>query len=174
LSSVMIFNLFVDYGFKNTDQIISLCKAETGKIITSKQYSILSNRSHLLIKKNTKNVEIEYFYNNQSDFLLPENVLVEEGNFVNDKKSLYLVKEKAKFPLIIRKYQPGDLIYPTGMNGKKLVSKLLKDNKLSKFEKDKQYVLTDQEHILWVIGIRFDKRKYSHTDSNLKISFFEK
>jgi len=106
--------------------------------------------------------------------LFPENVLVEEGNFVNDKKSLYLVKEKVKFPLIIRKYQPGDLIYPTGMNGKKLVSKLLKDNKLSKFEKDKQYVLTDQEHILWVIGIRFDKRKYSDTDSNLKISFFEK
>jgi len=66
------------------------------------------------------------------------------------------------------------LIYPTGMNGKKLVSKLLKDKKLSKFEKDKQYVLTDQDHILWVIGIRFDKRKYNDTDSNLKISFFEK
>ena len=49
----MIFNLFTNYGFKNTDQIVSLCKAETGKIITSKLYSILSNRTHLIIKKNT-------------------------------------------------------------------------------------------------------------------------
>ena len=106
--------------------------------------------------------------------MLPENILVEEGNYVNDKKSLYLIKDQINFPLIIRKCQPGDLIYPTGMNGKKLVSKLLKDKKLSKFEKDKQYVLTDQDHILWVIGIRFDKRKYNDTDSNLKISFFEK
>ena len=83
-------------------------------------------------------------------------------------------KSEIKFPLSIRRWQSGDLIYPTGMNGKKLVSKLLKDNKLSVFEKDKQYVLCDQDHILWVIGIRFDKRKYSNTNSNLKISIFEK
>ena len=174
LSSVMIFNLFIEYGFKNTDQIISLCNAETGKIITSKLYSILSDRTHLIIKKNIKNIDTDYFYNNESDFLFPEHIIVEEGNFINDKKSLFLIKDQIKFPLIIRKCQPGDFIYPTGMKGKKLVSKLLKDNKLSKFEKDKQYVLTDQDHILWVIGIRFDNRKYCKVNSNLKISLFEK
>jgi tRNA(Ile)-lysidine synthase len=106
--------------------------------------------------------------------LFPEHIIVEEGNFINDKKSLFLIKDQIKFPLIIRKCQPGDFIYPTGMKGKKLVSKLLKDNKLSKFEKDKQHVLTDQDHILWVIGIRFDNRKYCKVNSNLKISLFEK
>jgi len=170
----MIFNLFVDYGFKNTDQIIRLCSAETGKIINSKSYSILSNRTHLIIKKNIENIELEYFYNSESDFLFPDNIKVTHGNFVNDNKSLYLKKNQIIFPLIIRRWQPGDVIYPTGMNGKKLVSKLLKDNKLSIFDKNKQYVLTDQEHILWVIGIRFDKRKYSSINSNLKISLFEK
>jgi tRNA(Ile)-lysidine synthase len=174
LSSVMIFNLFIEYGFKNTDQIISLCNAETGKIITSKLYSILSDRTHLIIKKNIKNIDTDYFYNNESDFLFPEHIKVEEGSFINDKKSLFLIKDQIKFPLVIRKYMPGDFIYPTGMKGKKLVSKLFKDNKLSMFEKDKQYVLTDQDHILWVIGIRFDIRKYSKFNSNLKISFFEK
>ncbi len=174
LSSVMIFNLFVDYGFKNTDQIIRLCSAETGKIINSNSYSILSNRTHLIIKKNIENIELEYFYNSESDFLFPDNIKVAHGNFVNDNKSLYLKKNQIIFPLIIRRWQPGDVIYPTGMNGKKLVSKLLKDNKLSIFDKNKQYVLTDQEHILWVIGIRFDKRKYSSINSNLKISLFEK
>ena len=174
LSSTMIFNLFNDYGFKNPEQILNLCNAKSGKIISSKLFSILSNRTQLVLKKNIINVELDYFYNNDDDFFFPENIIIEEGGFVIDNKSLYLKKSEIKFPLIIRRWQSGDLIYPTGMNGKKLVSKLLKDNKLSIFEKDKQYVLTDQDHILWVIGIRFDKRKYSNINSNLKISIFEK
>ncbi|MDB0042730.1 tRNA lysidine(34) synthetase TilS [Flavobacteriaceae bacterium] len=174
LSETMIFNLFNDYGFKNPEQILNLCSSKSGKIITSKLFSLLSNRTQLVLKKNISNVELDYFYNTNNDFFFPENIIVEEGSFVIDNKSLYLKKSEIKFPLSIRRWQSGDLIYPTGMNGKKLVSKLLKDNKLSVFEKDKQYVLCDQDHILWVIGIRFDKRKYSNINSNLKISIFEK
>ena len=59
------------------------------------------------------------------------------------------------------------------MNGKKLVSKIFKDKKLSAYDKASQWILEDSEHILWVIGIRFDKRKYVKANSNFKISLIE-
>ena len=59
------------------------------------------------------------------------------------------------------------------MNGKKLVSKIFKDKKFSIYEKSTQCILEDSEHILWVIGIRFDKRKYMKANSNFKISLIE-
>jgi len=174
LSDTMIFKLFYEYGFKNTREIKDLCKSNSGKIISSPKYSILSNREFLLIKKLIKNKEEEFYYLNSNDYNLPTNIVINEGDFKTyDKKSLYLEINKLKFPLIIRRWSKGDFIYPTGMKGKKLVSKLFKDKKFSVYEKESQWILEDCEHILWVIGIRFDKRKYINGVSNLKISFIE-
>jgi hypothetical protein len=44
---------------------------------------------------------------------------------------------------------------------------------LSLYDKATQWILEDNEHILWVIGIRFDKRKYMKANSNFKISLIE-
>jgi tRNA(Ile)-lysidine synthetase-like protein len=43
------------------------------------------------------------------------------------------------YPLIIRKWQEGDFFYPTGMLGKKKVSKYFKDEKLSILDKKKTF-----------------------------------
>ena len=54
----------------------------------------------------------------------------------------------------------GDKFAPFGMKGrKKLVSDLLTDLKLSRFEKEGQLVVTDAcDRILWVVGRRTDER----------------
>jgi len=44
---------------------------------------------------------------------------------------------------------------------------------LSLYDKATQWILEDNEHILWVIGIRFDKRKYMKANVNFKISLIE-
>ena len=88
--------------------------------------------------------------------------------------SIHLDKKNINFPITIRRWIRGDYIYPTGMKGKKLISKIFKDKKLSKYEKEEQLVVEDCDHILWLVGIRFDKRKYNEQNLNFKISKIDK
>ncbi|MEG0189023.1 MAG: tRNA lysidine(34) synthetase TilS C-terminal domain-containing protein, partial [Algoriella sp.] len=50
--------------------------------------------------------------------------------------------------------------YPIGMKGqKKLISKFMKDLKLSKLEKEQVWLLCDQkDQIIWVVNYRLDER----------------
>jgi tRNA(Ile)-lysidine synthase len=57
------------------------------------------------------------------------------------------------------------------MKGKKKVSKFFKDEKLSIFEKRSKWILTDANNqILWIVGMRVDRRLVKSTGSCLKIS----
>ena len=54
----------------------------------------------------------------------------------------------------MRQIKPGDKFRPFGMKGRKLVSDLLTDMKVSRWEKERQLVICDDERILWVVGRR--------------------
>ena len=63
----------------------------------------------------------------------------------------------------------GDYFYPFGMDGKKKVSKYLKDQKISKYDKEKTLILeTSKNEIVWLIGMRLDHR-FSVTDKTKEI-----
>ena len=51
-----------------------------------------------------------------------------------DLDVIYLDSAKLDFPLRVRSVLSGDYFYPFGMNGKKKVSKYLKDKKISVFD----------------------------------------
>ena len=73
------------------------------------------------------------------------------------------------FPLKLRKVKEGDYFYPIGMKGqKKLISKFMKDLKLSKLEKEQVWLLCDQnDDIIWVVNYRLDERfKTTKTSKN--------
>ena len=53
------------------------------------------------------------------------------------------------------------------MNGSKKVSDYLTDIKKKSVEKQQQLVLTDKSGIIWVIGLRLDKR-YAITNQTTK------
>ena len=61
----------------------------------------------------------------------------------------------------------GDKFFPIGMNGSKKVSDYLTDIKKKSVEKHQQLVLTDKSGIIWVIGLRLDKR-YAITNQTTK------
>ena len=74
-------------------------------------------------------------------------------------------------PLKIRRFVSGDIFYPNGLKGKKKVSKFFKDEKLSIFEKQKKWILTDANNqILWIIGMRVDRRLIKTSGECLKVS----
>ena len=81
------------------------------------------------------------------------------------------IHNKVSTPLKVRRFQKGDIFYPYGMNGKKKVSKFFKDEKLSIFEKQNKWLLTDAKNqVLWIIGMRVDRRLLKTKGQCLKIS----
>ncbi|MBT3753408.1 MAG: tRNA lysidine(34) synthetase TilS [Flavobacteriaceae bacterium] len=173
-SNSFIFELFKDYNFKTPEEIINLCSSISGKLIRSNSHTLLSDRDKIVLKSNSSKDDCIYSLN-INGIIRPIVLSVSEGSFncKMDSKSLLLNKEDIYFPLTLRKWKEGDYFYPNGMNGKKMISKYFKDQKMSYFDKQNQWILCNDDDVLWIIGMRFDKRKYRSDNANIKIQFNE-
>ena len=139
-------------------------------MIKSSEYTLLSDRDFLIIK--LSNLVDNNKYNVGLDGIQePIKLTVSKGVFNEDYNSniLFLDIKEIKLPLILRKYKKADFFYPNKMNGKKMISKYFKDEKMYYFDKQNQWLLCDGSEILWVVGMRFDKRKYITKNANIKI-----
>lgn len=87
---------------------------------------------------------------------------------IHSERVAQLDFEKLSFPLVLRKWQPGDAFYPLGMNQRKKLSDFFVDIKLPLNKKQETYVLLNEEHIVWVVGHRIDHR-YRITDTTEKV-----
>jgi tRNA(Ile)-lysidine synthase len=72
----------------------------------------------------------------------------------------YLALSYAKlcFPLVLRPWQPGDWLVPTGLKGRKKVSDFLNDRKVPRNLKARVWVLVSGGDIAAVLGHRADER----------------
>lgn len=167
----IMFELFSPFGF-TADQCIEIKKlfvASSGKSMQSSSHRVLRNRDWLLIdeiqKSDNKIVIIEegdelINYSNQQ-LKISYNTAREEEQGTRDKEhsnTAYIDASKISFPLILRPWKAGDYFYPLGMQKKKKVSKFMTDIKMSKFEKEQQWVLESDKKIIWVVGRRIDDR----------------
>ena len=169
-NSNLIFHLFKEYNFKHSDQILELCNSLSGKIIESNTHILLSNRSNLIIKEKTNRID-QIFEVGIKGLLSPIEMNIEVGEFKTEfnKKSIYLSKKEIDFPLCLRKWKKGDVFFPFGMKGKKTVSKYYKDEKMSFFDKQNQWLLCNNDEIVWVVGKRPDRRFFKDNNASLKI-----
>ena len=82
---------------------------------------------------------------------------------------VFLDRETLKSPISLRKYKNGDYFYPSGMKGKKLLSKFFKDEKYSLLDKEEQWLLCSNGEIVWIIGKRCDNRFLARPNTKNKL-----
>ena len=157
------------YGFKG-DVAENLCKAlsaaQSGKRFYSREYVACIDRGDIVVapisdedvceivieqgdlRSYCGNSVLYYTHtdiDNVSEYNVPSNVaLIDE--------------DKLQYPLLLRRWQEGDSFIPFGMAGRKKVSDLLTDLKVSRVEKSRQFVLVSGGEIVWVVGRRIDDR----------------
>ena len=161
--------IFKDFGFNDKEQIIDLCNSTTGKMIELKSHKILSNRSHIIIQKKIDDSQC-YYEIHESGTDYPINIKFDKGHFNSKatKTCFYLNSIDIEFPLILRKFEKGDVL--SHWDGrKKLVSKYYKDEKMSQFDKEQQWLLCNKNEIMWIVGRRADRRYFKKNKSNMKI-----
>lgn len=83
-----------------------------------------------------------------------------EAPFPDGKEAVTVDQERLVFPLILRKWAPGDVFQPFGMQGKsQKIQDFLVNQKASKREKDLLLLLVNGDGaIIWIPGYRPDER----------------
>ena len=159
-----------NFNFYNKREIQNFLVAKTGKKIVSNTHTILSDREFFLIKRNeildSNEYELEMGINQKPFKIKLE--MSDEAKKPNSREVYFYCD--IKLPLIVRRPKIGDTFYPYGMKGKKKLSKFFKDKKMSIFAKQNQWVLSNRDDILWIIGERADNRFIKTKGKCLKIS----
>jgi tRNA(Ile)-lysidine synthase len=166
--ATIVWEIIKQFGF-SAQQITEVVKLldsnDNGANVFSATHRIIRNRNWLIIAtletENAKHIIVEKNHNKINfqlgglQFRLSENTAV---SIASDKNIAQLNAENLEYPLIIRPYKTGDYFYPLGMQKKKKLSKFFIDQKLSKTDKEKVWVIETNKKIVWVIGFRIDDR----------------
>ena len=180
----LIYEIIADFGFteKQIDEVIKLSESDSGKYLDSPtfDYRIIKHRHWFIISPiNSADSRMIIIEEKDKKVLFEEGVIeiekLQTTNF-NPQASNHIAcldSKEIKYPLILRKWKTGDYFYPLGMMKMKKLSRFFIDQKLSKSEKEKTWVIEMDKKIIWVVGKRIDERfkVTEQTKSVLKISY---
>ncbi|MFT6960040.1 MAG: tRNA(Ile)-lysidine synthase [Polaribacter sp.] len=171
-----LFQLLKGYHFTEFTDIYKLLSAQSGKQVFSKTHVLLKDRHFLILYQ--RDAASDVLQMQGKTFQIAENTVAikhpihltfEEisTKSIPTKNTIYVSKKHLKFPLIVRKWQNGDYFYPSGMQGKKKISKYFKDEKVSLLEKQNKWLLCDANNaIIWVVGMRKDNQYQTATTAS--------
>ena len=160
-----LFEMFKAYGFNEWNDIVVLLDAQSGKQVLSNTHRLIKHREYLILTdlklKPQKSIRLseEDLQNGSIETSIGTlSFDMVEGTENASKNRIYIDSDKLVFPLELRLWKEGDFFQPSGMTGKKKISKYLKDEKLSLVEKENTWLLTSDEKVIWVLGRRPDER----------------
>ena len=157
-----LFQWLKQFEFTAWNDIYELVYAQSGKQVLSENHVLLKDRDSLLlyVKGNSAKNQVYCVDKESKGVKIPLNVSIcNVSNIFNaNSNCIFVDEDKLCFPLTIRKWEEGDYFYPLGMQGKKKLSKYFKDEKLSLVDKANLWLLCSDNQIIWVIGMRQDKR----------------
>ena len=180
--TTLVYEIIAPFGFsaQQAPEVIGLLDSPSGKYVQSATHRILRHRNWLIIspRSTTESVTIivepgdtEVVYEQGrlclkelSSSEVPEEVLSPSSTIASSRGRApvspiaWLDAGGIDFPLLLRKWRPGDYFYPLGMRKKKKLARFFIDNKLSLAEKEKIWVVEMNKKIIWIVGLRIDDR----------------
>lgn len=165
--STLVYEITKPYGFTaaQTPEIVHLLDSESGRYVASDTHRIIKNRNwliiapvvtqaanHIIIEENDRVVPFA------AGSLLLRSVPVNDGQLPTANSIGCVDNKHLRYPLLLRPWKAGDYFYPLGMKKKKKLARFLIDQKLSKTDKEKVWVVESNKKIIWVVGMRIDDR----------------
>ncbi len=164
----IMYEIIKDFGFTSlqTEDVLALLQAESGKYVASATHRIIRNRAWLIIApQKTAASDLILIENHDAQISFAGGEMNIQYSTNNNQFSISKTADIAllnaadiQFPLILRLWKQGDYFYPLGMMKKKKLSRFFIDQKISKTDKEKIWVVESNKKILWVVGHRIDER----------------
>lgn len=157
-----LYELLNGYGFTQWEDILNLLNAQPGKQVLSNTHRLLKDRNYLILSEIGELADESIKINeSQSLVLTPFGQLsITKADAIEEtvKHIAYVDAKFLKFPLTLRQWQEGDYFHPSGMTGKKKLSKYFKDEKLSLLDKENVWLLCSGDDVVWILNHRSDNR----------------
>ncbi len=166
LNKTLVFELIKKYGF-NTSQSVNIYNAlgSSGKIFYANNYTLVVDRSKIIITKETiNNIDNKYIINQLPYTLKTETasyyfelIIVDKTSDINykNKSFQYICFDKIRLPISIRKPLPGEYFSPYGLKGKKKISDYFIDKKIDIISKQKVLCLYHNK-LVALLGLEID------------------
>jgi tRNA(Ile)-lysidine synthase len=162
----LLFELLRPYGC-NQGNIMSLMNSFSsisGKYIITRTHTITRDRTQLIITHNGLPDHSELQINAETAIINNPVQLsfrkLENRDFVIPKEPCFAVldADKISYPLILRKWKPGDSFQPLGLKGSKKISDYLINSKVPLPDKKNTWVIESGGTIIWLVNHRIDNR----------------
>jgi tRNA(Ile)-lysidine synthase len=166
-NSTLLYELFKPFGITGSlvTDLHKIAEGETGGQLFTTTHRFLKNRNEIIISDQAETRDEYYKVKSIAGLrkipvILSAGILIPATGFIipSDRDTACLDSDKLPFPVIVRKWLPGDFFYPLGMKKKKKLSDYFIDNKFSRFDKEKVLVLESGGKIVWIVGERIDDR----------------
>ncbi len=167
---MMVFALLSPLGFNHKqieDVTNHISSNDSGQIWCSENYEICLGYNEIEIfegRDSSRNINLKvpeegiYVIDDKRKLVVKQAEWTGKEAIPKSPEKIYVDSEKVSFPLTLRNPRQGDRFIPFGMKGSKLVSDFLTDRHFSALKRQSQLLLTDDNGIVWVAGLRIDDR----------------
>ncbi len=169
-------NFSVKAEFNDIKKILSLKDKQAGRTVElSNKLSAIKEREYIVIRRKTKNQADKTIRLKEGESVAVDGAKLKikniEGSFEGysgSRKKEYISGDSIKGNFLLRRWKNGDKFFPLGLGGSKKISDFLNEQRIPSSKKRDQLVLTNENKIVWVVGLRLDDR-YKITKQTKKV-----
>lgn len=165
----VLFEILSVYGFNSLQvaEIYEQMAGEPGRIYESAEWRLLRDRGFFELRHKGERCEclchtlpLDGYVQVTSEcaFSIRRVRCDDTFRIPHSKNTVCLALDKLEYPITVRLLEEGDRFVPFGMDGTKLISDYLTDEKKTLFEKECQLVVCSGDRVAWLVNERADNR----------------